>query len=48
MVFTKCYNQHDKIIREIRLKLYDTMKEIKAVPIKQEYKFDLMVDLIEK
>lgn len=45
-VCAKTYQEYDEIIREIRQKFTDVIKDIDQMPIIQEYKFDWMVDLI--
>lgn len=42
----KDYLDFDEVIRSIRQKFPDLIKEIKTTPVIQEYKFDQMVDLI--
>jgi DNA-binding Lrp family transcriptional regulator len=45
-ICAKDYLGFDEIIREVRQKFIDVIKEITITPIIQEYKFDWMVDLI--
>ena len=45
-VCSKDYQEFDETVREIRQKFPDTIKDIKATPVIQEYKYDWMVDLI--
>lgn len=45
-VCAKDYGQFDEVIREIRHKFPNVIKEIKVTPIIQEYKVDWMVDLL--
>ncbi|MBU1198485.1 MAG: Lrp/AsnC family transcriptional regulator [Nanoarchaeota archaeon] len=45
-ICAKNYKQYDGIIREIRLKFANTIREIESVPTIQEFKYDWMVDLI--
>ena len=45
-VCSKDYKDFDEIVREIRQKFPDIIKEIKVTPVIQEYKYDWMVDLI--
>ncbi len=40
------YMEFDEIIREIRHKFTDVIKDIESLPTIQEYKFDYMADLI--
>ncbi len=40
------YKDFDEIIREIRQKFIDVIKDIESLPTIQEYKYDYMVDLI--
>lgn len=46
-VCSKDYAEFDDIVREIRQKFPDTIKDIKVTPVIQEYKYDYMVDLID-
>ncbi len=45
-VCAKDYKEFDDIIREIRQKFADIIKDIESLPTVEEYKFDWMVDLI--
>ena len=45
-VCAKNYKEFDEIIREIRQKFIDVIKDIETLPVIQEYKYDWMVDLI--
>lgn len=45
-VCAKDYMDFDEIIREIRQKFIDVIKDIESLPTIQEYKYDWMVDLI--
>jgi len=45
-VCAKDYKQFDDIIREIRQKFANSIKDIEALPTVEEYKYDWMVDLI--
>lgn len=45
-VCAKDYLDFDEIIRDIRHKFIDVIKDIESLPTIQEYKFDWMVDLI--
>jgi len=45
-VCAKDYLEFDEILREIRQKFIDVIKEIKITPVIQEYKYDHMVDLV--
>ena len=45
-ICAKDYMDFDNIIRNIRQKFIDVIKEIKITPVIQEYKYDYMVDLI--
>jgi len=45
-ICAKDYMDFDEIIRDVRQKFINVIKEIKITPIIQEYKFDYMVDLI--
>ena len=45
-ICAKDYMDFDNIIRDIRQRFIDVIKEIKITPVIQEYKFDYMVDLI--
>lgn len=45
-VCAKDYMDFDEIIREIRQKFSDVIKDIQSLPTVQEYKYDWMVDLI--
>lgn len=45
-VCAKDYKEYDEIIREIRQKFTDVIKDIEALPTIEEYKYDWMVDLI--
>ena len=45
-VCAKDYLQFDNIIRQIRQKFTDVIKDIESLPTVQEYKYDYMVDLI--
>lgn len=46
-VCAKDYKEFDEIIRTIRQKFTDVIKDIESLPTIQEYKFDWMVDLIK-
>lgn len=45
-VCARNYKEFDEIIREIRQKFTDVIKDIETLPTIQEYKYDWMVDLI--
>ncbi len=45
-VCAKDYLDFDEIIRNIRQRFTDVIKEIKITPVIQEYKYDYMADLI--
>lgn len=45
-VCAKDYKEFDDIIREVRQKFADIIKDIESLPTVEEYKFDWMVDLI--
>ena len=45
-VCAKNYMDFDEIIRDIRQKFTDVIKDIESLPTVQEYKYDWMVDLI--
>tara|TARA_Y100000310_G_scaffold345838_1_gene470947 strand:+ start:1223 stop:1711 length:489 start_codon:yes stop_codon:yes gene_type:complete len=45
-VCAKDYMQFDEILREIRQKFISVIKEFKITPVIQEYKFDMMYNLI--
>ncbi len=45
-VCAKNYKDFDEIIRQIRQKFTDVIKDIEVLPTIQEYKYDWMVDLI--
>jgi Lrp/AsnC family leucine-responsive transcriptional regulator len=45
-VCAKDYMEFDEIIRQIRQKFIDVIKDIESLPTVQEYKFDWMADLI--
>ena len=45
-VCAKDYIEFDEIIRNIRQKFTDVIKDIEVLPTIQEYKYDWMVDLI--
>lgn len=45
-ICSKDYKQFDNIIREIRQKFANAIKDIEALPTVEEFKFDWMVDLI--
>lgn len=45
-VCSKSYSDFDEIIRGIRHKFTDVIKEIEVLPVIQEYKFDYMADLV--
>jgi DNA-binding Lrp family transcriptional regulator len=45
-VCAKTYADFDEVIREIRHRFTDVIKEIEVLPVIQEYKFDYMVDLL--
>ncbi|MDP3026926.1 MAG: Lrp/AsnC family transcriptional regulator [Nanoarchaeota archaeon] len=45
-VCAKDYKQFDDIIREIRQKFANAIKDIEALPTVEEFKYDWMVDLI--
>lgn len=45
-ICAKDYKEFDDIIREIRQKFADIIKDIESLPTVEEYKFDWMVDLI--
>ena len=45
-ICAKDYMDFDNIIRDIRQRFIDVIKEIKITPVIQEYKYDYMVDLI--
>lgn len=45
-VCAKDYMDFDNIIRDIRQKFSDVIKDIESLPTVQEYKYDYMVDLI--
>lgn len=45
-VCAKTYSDFDEVIRQIRQKFIDVIKEIEVLPVIQEYKFDYMADLI--
>lgn len=45
-ICAKDYMDFDSIIRDIRQRFIDVIKEIKITPVIQEYKYDYMVDLI--
>ncbi len=45
-VCARDYKEYDEVIREIRQKFTDVIKDIVQMPIIQEYKYDWMVDLI--
>jgi len=45
-VCAKDYKQFDDIIREIRQKFTNAIKDIEALPTVEEFKYDWMVDLI--
>ena len=45
-VCAKDYLEFDEILREIRQRFIDVIKEIKITPVIQEYKVDYMADLV--
>jgi len=45
-VCAKDYKEFDEIIREIRQKFTDVIKDIETLPTIEEYKYDWMADLI--
>jgi len=45
-VCAKDYKQFDSIIREIRQKFTDVIKDIETLPTVEEYKYDYMADLV--
>ena len=45
-ILAEDYMEFDGILRSIRQKFTDAIKEIKITPVIQEYKYDYMVDLI--
>jgi len=45
-VCAKDYKQFDDIIREVRQKFANAIKDIEALPTVEEFKYDWMVDLI--
>jgi len=45
-VCAKDYKEFDNILREIRQKFADVIKDIETLPTVEEYKYDWMVDLI--
>lgn len=45
-VCAKDYKEYDNILREIRHKFTDAIKDIESLPTIEEYKYDWMVDLI--
>jgi len=45
-ICAKDYKQFDNIIREIRQKFANSIKDIESLPTVEEYKYDWMVDLI--
>lgn len=45
-ICAKDYMDFDEIVRDIRHKFSDVIKDIESLPTVQEYKFDYMVDLI--
>ncbi len=45
-VCARDYREFDEILRQIRQKFIDVIKEIKITPVIQEYKVDWMVDLV--
>ena len=45
-VCAKDYMDFDNVIRDIRQKFSDVIKDIESLPTVQEYKYDYMVDLI--
>jgi DNA-binding Lrp family transcriptional regulator len=45
-VCSKNYAEFDEILREIRQKFIDVIKDIEVLPVIQEYKFDYMANLI--
>ena len=45
-VCAKDYKDFDEIIRGIRHKFTDVIKDIESLPTIEEYKFDYMADLI--
>ena len=45
-VCAKDYKQFDNIIREIRQKFANSIKDIESLPTVEEYKYDYMVELI--
>jgi len=45
-VCAKDYMEFDDILREIRQKFTDIIKDIEVLPVIQEYKYDYMADLI--
>lgn len=46
-VCAKDYRDFDELIRTIRHRFADSIREIESLPTIQEYKFDYMADLIE-
>ena len=45
-ICAKDYLDFDEILRDIRQRFIDVIKEIKITPVIQEYKYDYMADLI--
>ena len=45
-VCAKTYKGFDEILRQIRQKFADSIKDIEVLPVIEEYKFDYMADLI--
>jgi len=45
-VCAKNYKEFDNIVREIRQKFANAIKDIESLPTVEEFKFDYMVDLI--
>jgi|TARA_B100002003_G_C14067983_1_gene513840 DNA-binding Lrp family transcriptional regulator len=45
-ICAKDYREFDEIIRSIRQKFINVIKDITVTPVIQEYKFDMMTDLI--
>lgn len=46
-ICAKNYKDLDEIIRQIRAKFIDSIKDFEVIPVIEEYKYDWMVDLIE-
>ena len=45
-ICAKEYMDFDEILRDIRQKFTDVIKDIESLPTVKEYKYDYMVDLI--